>query len=60
MAGNDEKALKQLRNLLVMTAPSTIPRGLRVFNTKTKQYGTVTLAPGETIDDLPEHLDPNR
>ena len=53
-------ALKQLRNLVVMAAPATVPRKLRVFDTATNQFGNVTLAPGETLNDVPARYDVNR
>jgi hypothetical protein len=55
-----DKSLKQLRNLLVMVAPSTISRRLRVLDTRTNKYVDVTLEPGETLNDVPEYMDPNR
>jgi len=59
-AGGVEKALHQLRNLVSIAAPSTVERRLRVFNTRTGKYQTAIFEAGETLEQLPEYLDPNR
>lgn len=55
-----KKSLTQLRNLLELAAPTTVPRTLRVYNTKDSKYQNVILEPGETLNNLPEYMDPNR
>jgi len=55
-----DNGLRQLRNLIEISAPSTMTRKLRAYNMHTNKVEDVILDPGDTLNRIPTYYDVNR